>query len=54
MKLLRVRGSKNNIEALGDYLRADGPFEGKNDNFDPVPRLKINKWSTAKCRNFLT
>jgi hypothetical protein len=43
MKLLRVQGPKNNIEALGDYLRADGPFEGKNDNFDPVPRLKINK-----------
>jgi hypothetical protein len=22
--------------AVCDYLRADGPFEGKNDNFDPV------------------
>jgi hypothetical protein len=34
--LLHVQGSKNNIEAVGDYLRADVPFEGKNDNFDPV------------------
>jgi hypothetical protein len=40
MDLLRVQGPKNNIEAVGDYLRADGPFEGKNDNFDPVPSFK--------------
>jgi hypothetical protein len=31
MELLRVYGPKNNIQAAGDYLRADGPFEGKND-----------------------
>jgi hypothetical protein len=24
-------------QSVGDYLRADGPFEGKNDHFDPVP-----------------
>jgi hypothetical protein len=36
MELLHVKGPRNNIEAVGDYLRADGPFEGKNDNFDPV------------------
>jgi hypothetical protein len=36
MELLRVQGPKNDILAVGDYLRADGPFEGKNDNFDPV------------------
>jgi hypothetical protein len=40
MKLLRVQGLKNNISAVGDYLRADGPFEGKNDNFDSVPSSK--------------
>jgi hypothetical protein len=40
MELLHVQGPKNNIEAVGDYLRADGPFERKNDNFDPVPGLK--------------
>jgi hypothetical protein len=28
MELLRVQGPKNNIKAEGDYLRADGPFEG--------------------------
>jgi hypothetical protein len=31
-----VQEPKNNIQAVGDYLRADGPFEGKTDNFDPV------------------
>jgi hypothetical protein len=36
MEMLRVQGPKNKILAVGDYLRADGPFEGKNDNFDPV------------------
>jgi hypothetical protein len=25
---------------VGDYLRADGPFEGKYDHFDPVLRSK--------------
>jgi hypothetical protein len=25
---------------VGDYLRADGPLEGKNDNFDPVLNSK--------------
>jgi hypothetical protein len=29
MELLHVQEPKNNIEAVGDYLRADGPFEGK-------------------------
>jgi hypothetical protein len=36
MELLRVQEPKNNIKAVGDYLRANGPFESKNDNFDPV------------------
>jgi hypothetical protein len=40
MELLPVQGSKNNILAVGDYLRADGPFEGKDDNFDPVSNSK--------------
>jgi hypothetical protein len=40
MELLRVQGPKNNIQAVGDYLRADEPFEGKNDNFDPVSSSK--------------
>jgi hypothetical protein len=31
MELLLVQGPKKNILAVGDYLRADGPFEGKND-----------------------
>jgi hypothetical protein len=35
-ELLRVKEPKNNIQAVGDYLRADGPFEGKADRFDPV------------------
>jgi hypothetical protein len=35
-ELLRVQEPKNNIQAVGDYLRADGPFEGKTDRFDPV------------------
>jgi predicted membrane-bound dolichyl-phosphate-mannose-protein mannosyltransferase len=29
IELLRVQGPKNNIEAVGDYLCADGPFLGK-------------------------
>jgi hypothetical protein len=33
-------GTQNNIQAEGDCLRADGPFEGKNDNFDPFQVLK--------------
>jgi hypothetical protein len=35
MEFLRVQGPKSNILAVGDYLRADVPFKGKNDNFDP-------------------
>jgi hypothetical protein len=31
---LRVQEPKNIIQAAGDYLRADGPFEGKTDLFD--------------------
>jgi hypothetical protein len=27
MELLHVQGPKSNIKAVGDYLRADGPFE---------------------------
>jgi hypothetical protein len=40
MELLRVQGPKNNIKAVGDYLRADVPFEDKNDYFDPVLNSK--------------
>jgi hypothetical protein len=29
MELLRVQGSKSNMQAVGDYFCADGPFEGK-------------------------
>jgi hypothetical protein len=36
MELLRFQGLKKIISAVGDYLRADVPFEGKNDNFAPV------------------
>jgi hypothetical protein len=39
-ELLRVQEPKNNISAVGDYLRADGPFEDKNLHFDPVPNSK--------------
>jgi hypothetical protein len=38
MELLRVQGPKNNILAVGDYLSADGLFQSKKDDFDPVPR----------------
>jgi hypothetical protein len=38
--MLRVQEPKNNIQAVGYYLRADGPFEGKTDRFDPVPTSK--------------
>jgi hypothetical protein len=31
MKLLHVQGPQNNIEVVGDYLCADGPFEGNNN-----------------------
>jgi hypothetical protein len=37
-ELLRVQRPKNIIKEVGDYLRADVPFEGKNDNFDPFLR----------------
>jgi hypothetical protein len=40
MELLRAQGPQNNIKAAGDYLRTDGPFEGKSDNFDPVSSSK--------------
>jgi hypothetical protein len=39
MKLLHVQGPKSNTKEMGGYLRADGPFEGKNNYFDPVPQL---------------
>jgi hypothetical protein len=39
MDLVHVQGPKNIIYAVGDYLNADGPFEGKNYNFDPVPNF---------------
>jgi hypothetical protein len=35
MKLLHVQGPKNSIKALGGYLRADGPLEGKNNGANP-------------------
>jgi hypothetical protein len=38
--MLRVQEPKNNIQAVGDYLRADGPLEGKTDRFDSVPNSK--------------
>jgi hypothetical protein len=40
MELLRAQEPKSNILAVGDYLRADGPFEGKNDNFDSITSSK--------------
>jgi hypothetical protein len=36
MELLHVQGLKSNIWAVGYYLRADRPFESKNDRFDLV------------------
>jgi hypothetical protein len=32
---------------LNGYLRADGPFEGKDDYFDPVPKLYGKIWTSA-------
>jgi hypothetical protein len=40
MKLLHVRELKSNIEAVGNYLRTDGPFEGKKYNFDRVHNIR--------------
>jgi hypothetical protein len=39
MELLHSQGPQNNIEAVGGYLYGDGPFESKDDNFDPIPQL---------------
>jgi hypothetical protein len=39
MELLHVQGSKNNMKVVGDYLGTDGPFEGKNEHFNPDPEL---------------
>jgi hypothetical protein len=39
MELLHVQGPKNNIKAIDVYLRADGPFQGKDDYFNPDPEL---------------
>jgi hypothetical protein len=36
MDLLLVQGPNNNKILLGDYLRADGPIQGKHDSFDPA------------------
>jgi hypothetical protein len=35
MELLDVQGPKNNIKAVGAYLRADGPFKGTYNYFSP-------------------
>jgi hypothetical protein len=34
MELWHMQVPQNSIKAVGDYLSADGPFEGKNDDFD--------------------
>jgi hypothetical protein len=34
------RDPKKNLKAVGDYLHGDGPFEGKDDDFDPIPHSK--------------
>jgi hypothetical protein len=34
--LWHMQGPNNKTKAVGDYLRADGPFEGKNNYFDPA------------------
>jgi hypothetical protein len=39
MQLLDVQGSQNNILAVYDYLHADGPFEGNDDHFEPIPKF---------------
>jgi hypothetical protein len=39
IKLSHVQGPENNIKEVGYYLRADGPFVGKDDYLDPDPKL---------------
>jgi hypothetical protein len=53
MEMLRVQGPQNNIQAVGDYLRADGPFEGKSDNFDPVLESKLIYGVQLNVESFL-
>jgi hypothetical protein len=40
MELLHVQGPKNNIEAVGDYLRAVGTFSGKDDYFETFQNFR--------------
>jgi hypothetical protein len=47
MELLHVQGPKSNIKAVGDYFRADGPFEGKNGYSKPDLRYSSNIWTSA-------
>jgi hypothetical protein len=40
MELLHMQGPKSNINAIGDYLRADAPSEGKFNYFNSVPNSR--------------
>jgi hypothetical protein len=50
-ELLHVQGPKN-IKAADYNLHADGPFEGKNDFFDPVPRHSKMMFTSTSMANF--
>jgi hypothetical protein len=39
MEFCHVQGPKYNTKVVSDYLRADGPFECKNDYFNPDPKV---------------
>jgi hypothetical protein len=41
----------NQKQHLSDYLRADGSFEVKNDNFDPPLNFYRKIWTAAVRRN---
>jgi hypothetical protein len=37
------RDPQSNIQAVDDSFQADGPFGGKNDNFDPFQKRSRSK-----------
>jgi hypothetical protein len=41
-KFLHVQGPIKNIKAVGDYLIADGPFEGKSEYMKKIQNMKVS------------
>jgi hypothetical protein len=52
MELWSIKEPQNNIKAVDDHLRADGPFRGENGYFKADPKqMSKTMWNSAICKN---